>query len=113
MRSKTPQRMGFLSLKASAGWEQSLSLLKDLQSKGRTPARQKPIDKELKTDIYNFVLTVPMATTLTEQSTPCSRYKTSPWPHGGSPKPLPVPPQMGDGRLLFMDIERAGHRLTD
>jgi hypothetical protein len=71
-----------LTITAASGWEQSLSLLKELKGKGRTPGLQKPIDKKLKTDIYTFVLTVPMATTLTEQSNPCSRYKTSPWPTG-------------------------------
>jgi hypothetical protein len=77
-----PTKDGVLTVTAASGWEQSLSLLKELKGKGRTPGLQKPIDKELKTDIYTFVLTVPMATTLTEQSTPCSRYKTSPWPTG-------------------------------
>jgi len=77
-----PTKDGVLTITAGSGWEQSLSLLKELKGKGRTPARQKPIDKELKTDIYTFVLTVPMATTLTEQSSPCSRYKTSPWSTG-------------------------------
>ena len=37
-----PTKNGVFELSASAGWEQSLSLLKDLQSKGRTPGRQKP-----------------------------------------------------------------------
>ena len=69
-----PTKDGQLSVMAGPGWEQSLLLLKELQSKGRTSARQKPIDKELKTDVYQFVLTVPMATTLKQQSTPCSRY---------------------------------------
>lgn len=77
-----PTKDGVLTITAGSGWEQSLSLLKELKGKERTPARQKPIDKELKTDIYTFVLTVPMATTLTEQSSPCSRYKTSPWSTG-------------------------------
>jgi len=77
-----PTKDGVLTITAGSGWEQSLSLLKELKGKGRTPGLQKPIDKELKTDIYTFVLTVPMATTLTEQSNPCSRYKTSPWPTG-------------------------------
>ena len=77
-----PTKDGQLSVMAGPGWEQSLLLLKELQSKGRTSARQKPIDKELKTDVYQFVLTVPMATTLKQQSTPCSRYETIPFPTG-------------------------------
>lgn len=77
-----PTKDGQLSIMAGSGWEQSLSLLKELQTKGRGTARQKPIDKEPKTDVYQFVLTVPMATTLKQQSTPCSRYETIPFPTG-------------------------------
>jgi hypothetical protein len=90
-----PTKDGQLSVMAGPGWEQSLLLLKELQSKGRTSARQKPIDKELKTDVYQFVLTVPMATTLKQQSTPCSRYETIPFPTGVALNPYLYLPKWG------------------
>jgi hypothetical protein len=51
-----------------------------LQSQGRAPARQKTMSKE--PTVYTFGLSVPMATTLTKQSTPCSRYETIPYSTG-------------------------------
>jgi hypothetical protein len=80
--AEDPTKDGHLTIQAAPGYEQSLSILRDSQSKGRGSARQKPIDKELKTDIYLLMLVVPMATTLREQSDPCSRYKTTPRPEG-------------------------------
>ena len=58
----------------------SLRIGLGLQSQGRTPARQKPISKE--PTVYTFGLGVPMATTLTKQSTACSRYETIPYSAG-------------------------------
>lgn len=77
-----PTKEGVFELKAGLGWEQPLSTQKELQGKGRTPARRKPVTKEPNADVYTFVLTVPMGTTLTEQSNPCSRYEASPRPEG-------------------------------
>lgn len=90
-----PTKDGQLTIMAGSGWEQSLSLLRESQGKGKTPARQKPIDKELKTDVYQFVLTVPMATTLKQQSTPCSRYETIPFPTGVALSPYLYLPKGG------------------
>jgi hypothetical protein len=83
-----------------------------LQSQGRAPARQKPISKE--PEVYTFGLSVPMATTLTKQSTPCSRYQTIPYSAGVTPyfyMDLTKRGMVGSYSWTSNDLERAFHIL--